>query len=377
MSDDTLEPDRVEGAPHPRDTRVLRGQAAAEAAFLDAVRSGRMHHGWLLTGPRGVGKATLAWRIARFLLAEAPADAGFFGAPPPPETLDVPPDHPSARRVAAQSEGRLKLIRRTADEKTGRLRSVITVDDVRGLKSFFHLSAADGGRRVVIVDPVDEMNANAANALLKELEEPPKDAVLLLVSHQPWRLLPTIRSRCRELRLSPLGPQDMAEALAEAGAEDTNAAALSELAAGSVGEAIRLANLDGVASYAALVALFAGIPRMDRPKALALVDSAGGRGAEARFDLMLTLIETFLARAARTGSLGAPPPEAVPGEAALLVRLAPDPAAGRSFADLQQTLGSRARRGKAVNLDPATLLLDMVLKIDETAGTLGPRAEVR
>ena len=302
MSDDTLEPDRVEGAPHPRDTRVLRGQAAAEAAFLDAVRSGRMHHGWLLTGPRGVGKATLAWRIARFLLAEAPADAGFFGAPPPPETLDVPPDHPIARRVAAQSEGRLKLIRRTADEKTGRLRSVITVDDVRGLKSFFHLSA---------------------------------------------------------------------------GAEDTNAAALSELAAGSVGEAIRLANLDGVASYAALVALFAGIPRMDRPKALALVDSAGGRGAEARFDLMLTLIETFLARAARTGSLGAPPPEAVPGEAALLVRLAPDPAAGRSFADLQQTLGSRARRGKAVNLDPATLLLDMVLKIDETAGTLGPRAEVR
>jgi DNA polymerase-3 subunit delta' len=377
MSDEAPEPDRVEGAPHPRDTPLLRGQAAAEATFLDAVRSGRMHHGWLLTGPRGVGKATLAWRIARFLLAEEPADAGLFGAPPPPETLDIAPDHPIARRVAAQSEGRLKLIRRTADEKTGRLRNVITVDDVRALKSFFHLSAADGGRRVVIVDPVDEMNPNAANALLKELEEPPKDAVLLLVSHQPWRLLPTIRSRCRELRLIPLGPQDMAAALTAAGAEDTNAVALSELAAGSVGEAIRLANLDGVASYAALVALFAGIPRMDRMKALALADSAGARGAEARFDLMLTLIETFLARAARTGSLGAPPPEAVPGEAALLMRLAPDPAAGRAFADLQQTLGSRARRGKAVNLDPAALLLDMVLKIDETAGTLGPRPEAR
>lgn len=377
MSEEAAEPDRVEGAPHPRDTPLLRGQAAAEAAFLETVRSGRMHHGWLLTGPRGVGKATLAWRIARFLLAEEPADAGLFGAPPPPETLDIAPDHPIARRVAAQSEGRLKLIRRTPDEKTGRLRNVITVDDVRGLKSFFHLSAADGGRRVVIVDAVDEMNPNAANALLKELEEPPKDAVLLLVSHQPWRLLPTIRSRCRELRLIPLGPQDMAAALTAAGAEDTNAVALSELAAGSVGEAIRLANLDGVASYAALVSIFAGIPRMDRMKALALADLAGARGAEARFDLMLTLIETFLARAARTGSLGAPPPEAVPGEAALLMRLAPDPAAGRSFADLQQTLGARARRGKAVNLDPAALLLDMVLKIDETAGTLGPRAEAR
>ncbi|MDE3122347.1 MAG: DNA polymerase III subunit delta', partial [Paracoccaceae bacterium] len=192
-ADEVAEPDRVEGAPHPRETHRLLGQTEAEAAFLDAHASGRMHHGWLLTGPRGVGKATLAWRIARFLLAEPPAgDAGLFGAPPAPTTLDVDPEHPVARRIAAGSEGRLKSIRRSLDDKTGRLRSVIVVDDVRDLKGFFHLSAADGGRRVVIVDTADEMNPNAANALLKELEEPPKGAILLLVSHQPWRLLPTI-----------------------------------------------------------------------------------------------------------------------------------------------------------------------------------------
>jgi DNA polymerase-3 subunit delta' len=369
---DAPEPDRVEGAPHPRDTARLIGQEAAEAAFLDAYTSGRLHHGWLLTGPRGTGKATLAWRIARFLLAEEPPGDSLFGAPPPPTTLDIPADHPVARRVAALSEPRLKLIRRSLGD-TGRLRTVISVEDVRDLKSFFHLSAADGGRRVVIVDAADEMNPSAANALLKELEEPPKGATILLVAHQPWRLLPTIRSRCRELRLTPLEPGDMAEALAAAGAQETEAAALAELAGGSVGQAIRLANLDGAATYAAMIALFAGLPRLDRPKAIALAETAAARGAEARFDLLLTLFDAFLARLARTGATGAAPPEATPGEAALLTRLAPDQHAGRAWADLAQSLGSRARRGRSVNLDPAALLLDMVLRIDETAGALAPR----
>lgn len=371
MSED-IEPDRVEGAPHPRETTRLLGHEAAEAAFLDAYTSGRLHHGWLLTGPRGVGKATLAWRIARFLLAEQPAEAGLFGAPPPPETLEIAPDHPVARRIAALSEGRLKLIRRTSGD-TGRLRTVISVEDVRDLKGFFHLSAADGGGRVVIVDAADEMNPAAANALLKELEEPPKGATILLVAHQPWRLLPTIRSRCRELRLAPLAPADMAAALAAAGTEGAEAAALAELAGGSVGEAIRIANLDGVATYAALVALVSGVPRIDRMKAIALAEAAAARGAEARFDLMLTLTDTLLSRLARAGATGATPPEAVPGETALIARLAPSPAAGRVWADLTQSLGARARQGRAVNLDPAALLMDMVLRIDETAGTLLPR----
>jgi DNA polymerase III subunit delta' len=372
--DDLFEPDRVEGAPHPRDTAILRGQSAAETTFLDAYNTGRLHHGWLITGPRGVGKATLAWRIARFLLAQPPADGGLFGAPPPPTSLDVDPSDPTARRIAASSEGRLKLIRRTLDDKTKKPRSVIVVDDVRDLKGFFHMSAADGGRRVVIVDPVDEMNPNAANALLKELEEPPKGATLLLISHQPSRLLPTIHSRCRELRLTTLSPADMAEALAAAGAEGTeHAAALTELAGGSVGEAIRITNLDGLKIYASIIALFTGLPRLDRQRALALADSVTGKANEPRFDLTLTLFDLFLARLSRTGVLGAPPPEASPGESALLPRLAPDAHAARAWADLQQTLGAKARRGKAVNLDPAALLLDMVLRIDETAARLAGR----
>ncbi|MGC8203859.1 DNA polymerase III subunit delta' [Aliiroseovarius sp. PTFE2010] len=358
--------DCAPGAPHPRDTARLIGQGAAEAAFLDAYNSGRLHHAWLITGPRGVGKATLAWRIARFLLAE-PAGDGLFGAPPPPGTLDVSPDDPVAHRIAALSEPGLHLIRRPWDQKTGKHAAQITVDTVRGLNNFFHMSAADGGRRVVIVDAADDMNTSAANALLKLLEEPPANATLLLIAHQPSRLLPTIRSRCRELRCATLGAQDLAEALAQTGVEVPDAGSLSALAAGSVGEALRLTTMGGTDIYHEITALFATLPRLDRQKALRLAESCAGKQNADRFDLMLRLFDLFLARLARTGA-GAPPVvEAAPGETALLTRLAPGPDAGRAWAEMQQSLSARAQHGRAVNLDPAALILDMILKVNETA----------
>lgn len=371
MSDPDLPlPDQIPGAPHPRETAQLVGQTAAEAEFLTAYASGRLHHGWLLTGPRGVGKATLAWRIARFLLATPPQeDDGLFGAPPPPATLDIAPDHPVARRVLARSEPGLALVTRSLNDK-GRLRDIIAVEDVRDLHRFFGLSAADGGRRVVIVDAADEMNTAAANALLKMLEEPPARATLLLVSHQPARLLPTIRSRCRGLRLSPLSPADMGAALAQAGQdlpEGADAAAVAELSGGSVGAAIRLLSQDGVALYGRLIALLATLPRFDRPAAQALADSiAGPKGAD-RARLLFDLTDIALARLARTGAQGAPLPEAAPGEAAAFARLAPDAAAARAWADAAQRVTARARHGLAVNLDPAALVLDTVLTLSRSA----------
>ena len=358
------EPDRVEGAPHPRETAHLYGQGNAEAAFLAAFNAGRMHHSWLLTGPEGLGKATLAWRIARFLLAAPAGDGGLFGAPPPPATLDVDPGDPVMRRVTALSEPRLYLLRRGPNDKRTDLMSVISVDEVRRMKSFFTLSAADGGRRVAIIDAADDLNPNAANALLKLLEEPPKDAVFLIVAHQPARLLPTIRSRCRALRLSPLNPADMAAALAQAGVDVDDAGALAALAGGSVGAAIRLAQHDGLASYRGILALAATLPRLDRPRMLALSDAAGRRGAAAVFDMTVTLVELFLARLARQGATATPAPEAAPGEAALFARLCPDAAAARGWADLAQSLGARVRQGRAVNLDPASLVLDMLLRLE-------------
>ena len=374
MTDEVPEPDRIPGAPHPRHTARLIGQAAPEAAFLAAFNTGRLHHGWLVTGPRGVGKATLAWRIARFLLATPEEDGGMF-APAPPTTLDIPESHPVLRRTQALSEPRLSLLRRPYDDKAERLRAEITVDEVRKLKSHFTLSAADGGRRVAIIDAVDDMNVSAANSLLKLLEEPPEKVTLLLISHQPARLLPTIRSRCRELRVLPLAPQDLSDALAQAGGEVAldDGVALTELAGGSVGEAFQMTNLDGLKLYAALIRVLATLPRLDRHMALTLAEAGAKKGAEAQFDLIVTLIDLFLARLARAGTLLQLPPEAARGEAALIERLSPSPAHARVWADLAQSLGNRARRGRAVNLDPAALLMDMVLKIDETAGALAQR----
>ena len=364
MSDEDIpEPDRIEGAPHPRETAQIFGQAKAEADFLDAFSAGRMHSGWLITGPRGVGKATLAWKIATFLLANP--DVGLFGDP----TLAVDPEHPDARLIKSGAHPRLSLIRRPWDDKTKKLRGEITVDAVRSLKNFFHMSAADGGRRVVIVDAADELNRNAANAILKELEEPPANATILLVAHQPSRLLPTIRSRCRELRCARLGADDLQKALAQAGHPSDHGESLAALAGGSAGDAIRLLNHDGLALYAELVKVFSSLPHIDRPAALRIADACVGRTAEVRFGLTLDLIDLFLSRAARAGLMGEPTAQGAMGEARLLARIAPDDRAARKWAQLQQDLTDRSRHGRAVNLDPAALILDMIFKIEETAQT--------
>ena len=370
---DIPEADRIEGAPHPRHTARLIGQSAAEAEFLAAFNQGRLHHAWLITGPRGVGKATLAWRLARFLLATL--EPGGMFALPAPTTLDIPDHHPVLSRTTALSEPRLFLLRRPWDDKAERLRAEITVDEVRRMKAYFALSAADGGQRVAIIDAVDEMNPNAANALLKLLEEPPARVTLFLISHQPARLLPTIRSRCRTLRAAPLTPGDLSDALIQAGGDvaPEDRAALAELAGGSVGAAFQMTNLDGLKLYGALIRLMSTLPRLDRPMALALADQGAKRGAEAQFDLIVSLIDLFLSRLARAGTLNLIPPEAARSESALIERLSPGLPAGRAWADLAQTLGNRARRGRAVNLDPAALLMDMVLKIDEVAGTLAQK----
>ncbi len=376
-SDEPLRPDQIEGAPHPSQTPILFGQSTPEADFLDAFSSGRMHSGWLITGPQGVGKATLAWRMAAFLLSQPLVVADdMFGAPPPPTSLDVNEEHPDIRLLRAGAHPRLFVLRRIMNKTETALQDQITVAALRRshadkapnkLLEFLHQSAADGGRRVVIIDTADDMNPTVSNSILKVLEEPPKNTFFLLVSHQPSRLLPTIRSRCRVLRCGFLGAADVSAALDQAGIHSDASEALAALSAGSVGEAIRLTNHDGLSLYGDLVALMSNLPKFDRPRAIRLADSCTGKNGAVRFSLTLDLIDKFLTRLARSGLQGPPAIQAAQGEALLMAKLAPHDVAARRWAALAQDVSERTRHGKAVNLDPAALILDTLFKIEQVA----------
>src|SRR6201995_5162794 len=232
--------DRIEGFAHPREIHALLGQDAALARAARALRSGRVPSAWLITGAPGIGKATLAYRIARYLLAYGATDQG-------PEDLSVPPDNQAARQVAAQSHPGLLVLKRAINPKTGKLMTVLSVDEIRRLADFFGMTSGAGGWRVAIVDTADDMNDNAANALLKMLEEPPANAMLLLLSNTPGRLLPTIRSRCQRLDLRPLEDAVLQKALAEYLPDMTTGerASLARLSGGSIGAALTLATGEG------------------------------------------------------------------------------------------------------------------------------------
>ena len=227
--------------PHPRETLTLHGHVEAEHAFLDAYRGGRMPHAWLIGGARGIGKATLAYRMARFVFAHPdPAIPAVQNA----ESLALPADNPAVRRVAAQGHSDLLALERVEDDK-GKMSTVIPVDMVRKTIGFFGSTAGEGGWRVCIVDSADELNAAGANALLKILEEPPAKCLLLVVSHAPGRLLPTIRSRCRRLALRPLSPEDVARSLADALRRDAGESDIKAAATASDGSVARALDLLG------------------------------------------------------------------------------------------------------------------------------------
>ena len=368
------EPDRVPGHPHPRETPHLFGQEAAEQGFLAAWADERLHHAWLLRGPRGIGKATLAYRIARALIADGPGGKYEGGLSGPgsklaaPATLDAPQGCPVATRIRARSEPCLAVLRRTVNDKTGRLRGQIVVDDVRAVRRFLSLSAADGGWRAVIIDAADEMNRSAANALLKVLEEPPARTALLLVAHSPAALLATIRSRCRTLDLRPLGPAELSAALAQAGAPVAAAEAgpLALIAGGSVGEALRLSAGGGVALYGRLVALLGGGGGVERSGMMELAEQVTGRGAEAIYELVARLTLTLIGRLARHAATGSSEAEASSGEAALMAAVARNRAQAALWAEAAGRVAAATSHARAVNLDPGQTIIDTFLDLDAT-----------
>ncbi len=368
MSDDEdLEEEAggAEAAPvlAPRENPLLLGHEAAEALLLQACASGRLPHAWLFAGRRGIGKATLAFRFARFLFAQG---SGLFAATP--TSLAVAPDEPIFRRVAAGGHADLLVVERSLDPRRKKLRSEIVVDDTRAIAGFLRLTPAEGSWRVVIVDGADLMNRNAANALLKILEEPPERAVLLLVSDNPGRLLPTIRSRCRTLALKPLAPEVVLEAL-QRYRPDLSAgdrAVLARLGEGSIGRALDLAGAGGIGLYRTLVTLLEGLPALDGAALHALADRLQRGDGEEGFRLLAELLPGWLARMVALAAGGAGEAGAVPGEAQAMARLA----ARRSldqWVELWEKLTHLFAQADGVNLDRKQVVLNAFFALEEAA----------
>ena len=355
--------DKLEGYPHPKDTDRLIGHEAAEKRFLDNYLSGRFHHAWLITGAKGVGKATFAYRAAKFLLSgQASGGGGLFG---PPETLDVPPDDPALALLHANAHPGLAVLKRQYDTKKKKLFTVIRVDEVRELNSFFQLTASEGSWRIVIIDPVDEMNANAANAILKILEEPPKKTLFLLLSHTPAGLLPTIRSRCRQLALRPLDEAHMREALSphcETLSPDQLDMLLT-IAEGSPGKALRLLEAGGLEIFTGILDIFRKYPQLDAEKLHALADSSGKKDAEAVYRNICELYPWWLTRLARAASEEFESTKLVPGEAEIMKRMA-SAHSPSAWADLWDKGNTLIKKADSINLDRKQVVLNLFLNVE-------------
>ena len=349
----------------PRENAELLGHENAERELRRLVEAGRLPHAILLSGPRGIGKATLAFRLARFLLA-GPADvpAQMFGG-----GLAIDPESSLFRRVASGGHADLLTVERAYDPRRRRLRSDIIVEDTRAIAGFFRLTAAEEGWRIAIVDGAEEMNRNAANALLKILEEPPRRGLLLLVSHGAGRLLPTVRSRCRQFPLAALSPPLILQLLQQYRPElaRSEAEALAGLAEGSIGRAIELADNGGLALYRSILGIVAQVPRVEVAELHAFADKLARPDAEEAYRASEELLSQFLGRMVVLAA-GRPfgPEELIAGEGEAMQRLAAcaDPA---RWAHLRDRIGRDFANTDQLNLDRKQAILGAFFAMEEMA----------
>lgn len=339
METEVPEHDRVAGMPHPREMLDLIGHGAQEAEFLEAYNGGALHHAFLLTGPEGIGKATFAYRAARFLLAqEATEPGGMFGGP---TSLEVPGEARAAHLVAQEAHPDLGILKRRYDSKTKKFRSEISVEDTRGALSLFEKTAAFGGWRAIIVDSADDMNAASANALLKTLEEPPEKAIFFLIAHQPQRLLPTIRSRCRVMKFNPLEDDDLSTLLARLRGEGASTDALAR-AGGSIRHALRLSDPKTSAFLTQVDSILKELPRK-RAGEIDAIAEATHRGVEGEqaFSDLIEAVELWLHAKAREAA-----------KTNDLMRAA-------DFAEVQTKMREEAATAEAFNLDKRAYVIGL------------------
>lgn len=345
---------------HPKNQASLLGHGKAERTLLSAYSSGRLPHAWMIKGPCGIGKATLAYRFARFLLREGQEEdnpPGMAGPRSMAGGLETSFCSDVNQRITAGAHADLTVLEKSEDDK-GKKQTIIPVEEVRRAISFSHKTAAEGGWRVLIVDSLDDLNSNASNAILKLLEEPPKKTILLLVCHNPGKLLPTLHSRCCHLKLQPLSLDLVAEILGERlealSAEE--AKILAFLSEGSIGQAYELYNAGGTDLYRVLISLFQSLPQLEGGALYGFAERISSQNQGDSFKTGMGLFLWLLSRIIHSKTAAREPFEVLAGESDMLLSLSRK-AALDAWLELWEKVNCVFQKAEPLNIDKKQAVL--------------------
>jgi len=367
--------DKIAGAPHPMLANEIIGHSSQKLSFLSSFASNRLPQCWLLAGDMGIGKASFAWLIAKFLLTTKyqPADLKIDLNETNINSILEPQSGSTLNRIISGSEQRVYVVRRGYNEKRKAFFKNISIEDVRKLQSYCSLSIADGGKRIIIIDTADDLNKSSSNALLKLLEEPPKNTIFLLISHQPNHLLPTIKSRCQKLSFSNLDQTDLGAVLTAIGCkiEPSDEVSLSVLSKGSAGAACRLINSNCINLYRDILNIASSLPNLNTNKILQLSQNYFAKAKPSEFEIFIEMMQHFFSRLCKTGVMQKPVlPSVTDNEAKIMKSLCPNLKSARLWSDVANISLAKLNKGYLLNIDIESLILDAFIYLEECYQTI-------
>ena len=367
--------DKIAGAPHPMLANEIIGHSSQKLSFLSSFASNRLPQCWLLAGDMGIGKASFAWLIAKFLLTTKyqPADLKIDLNESNINSILEPQSGNTLNRIISGSEQRVYIVRRGYNEKRKTFFKNISIEDVRKLQSYCSLSIADGGKRIIIIDTADDLNKSSSNALLKLLEEPPKNTIFLLISHQPNLLVPTLKSRCQKLSFSNLDQTDLGAVLKAIGCkiERSDEVSLSILSKGSAGVACRLINSNCINLYIDIVNISSSLPNLNTNKILQLSQNYFAKAKPGEFEIFLEMMQHFFSRLCKTGAMQKPVlPSVTENEAKIMKNLCPNLKSAHFWSEAANITLAKLNKGYLLNIDIESLILDAFIYLEKSYQTI-------
>ena len=367
--------DKIAGAPHPMLANEIIGHSSQKLSFLSSFASNRLPQCWLLAGDMGIGKASFAWLIAKFLLTTKyqPADLKVDLNESNINSILEPLSGSTLNRIVSGSEQRVYIVRRGYNEKRKAFFKNISIEDVRKLQSYCSLSIADGGKRIIIIDTADDLNKSSSNALLKLLEEPPKNTIFLLISHQPNLLVPTLKSRCQKLSFSNLDQTDLGAVLTAIGCkiEPSDQVSLSILSKGSAGAACRLLNSNCINLYSDILNISSSLPNLNTNKILQLSQNYFAKAKPGEFEIFLEMMQHFFSRLCKTGAMQKPVlPSVTENEAKIMKNLCPNLKSAHLWSEAANITLAKLNKGYLLNIDIESLILDAFIYLEKSYQTI-------